>query len=245
MTETRPLSRNALSVAELRVGEMSALERAATEGARLGVRDDRPVGGTSKRILDVVLAGGALLALAPLIVLIVLMMKISDPGPVLFGHRRIGFGGRYFLCYKFRSMATNSAELLQELLQRDPAARAEWEASHKLRNDPRVTRLGRFLRETSLDELPQLFNVLRGEMSLVGPRPIVDEEAHRYAHRFATYKRARPGLTGMWQVNGRSDTSYATRVKYDSYYVRNASTLLDLRIIVKTVKVVLARDGSC
>jgi exopolysaccharide production protein ExoY len=142
-------------------------------------------------------------------------------------------------------MATNSAELLQRLLQTDPAARAEWEATQKLRNDPRVTRLGRFLRETSLDELPQLFNVLRGEMSLIGPRPIVDEEVHRYTHRFEAYKRTRPGVTGMWQVNGRSNTSYASRVKFDTYYVRHWSLWLDIQILVKTVKVVMKREGSC
>jgi len=171
-------------------------------------------------------------------------MKITDPGPIFFGHKRVGFDGQHFHCYKFRSMATNSAELLQKLLQSDPVAKAEWEASQKLRNDPRVTRIGRILRETSLDELPQLFNVLKGDMSLVGPRPIVDDEIPRYSHRISAYKRVRPGVTGMWQVNGRSDTSYAARVKFDSYYVRNWSVFLDVRILFKTIGVVLKRDGS-
>jgi len=205
----------------------------------------RSLGGWRKRALDIVLSLGLLVALAPVMLAILALMKLSDPGPVLFGHKRIGLGGRYFLCWKFRSMATNSAELLQDLLQTDPAARAEWEATRKLRSDPRVTPLGRFLRQTSLDELPQLLNVLRGDMSLVGPRPIVDEEVHRYRHRFSAYKRARPGLTGMWQVNGRSDTSYAARVKFDTYYVLHHSTLLDLKILMRTVRVVLQREGSC
>ncbi len=205
----------------------------------------RPVGGSLKRAVDIVLTLGILLILSPLMLVIIAAMKISDPGPVFFGHKRVGFDGRHFRCYKFRSMATNSAELLQRLLQSDPAARAEWEATQKLRNDPRVTRLGRILRETSLDELPQLFNVLRGEMSLIGPRPIVDEEVHRYTHRFEAYKRTRPGVTGMWQVNGRSNTSYASRVKFDTYYVRHWSLWLDIQILFKTVKVVMNREGSC
>ncbi|WP_416357921.1 exopolysaccharide biosynthesis polyprenyl glycosylphosphotransferase [Aureimonas phyllosphaerae] len=205
----------------------------------------RPVGGSLKRAVDITLTLGALLVLSPLMLIIIAAMKISDPGPVFFGHKRVGFDGRHFRCYKFRSMATNSAELLQRLLQTDPTARAEWEATQKLRNDPRVTRLGRFLRETSLDELPQLFNVLRGEMSLIGPRPIVDEEVHRYTHRFEAYKRTRPGVTGMWQVNGRSNTSYASRVKFDTYYVRHWSLWLDIQILIKTVKVVMKREGSC
>ncbi|WP_062230516.1 exopolysaccharide biosynthesis polyprenyl glycosylphosphotransferase [Aureimonas sp. N4] len=203
-----------------------------------------PVGGHAKRSLDILIAVTALILLSPLMLFIIVLMKITDPGPIFFGHKRVGFDGQHFPCYKFRSMATNSAELLQKLLQSDPIAKAEWEASQKLRNDPRVTRIGRILRETSLDELPQLFNVLKGDMSLVGPRPIVDDEIPRYSHRISAYKRVRPGVTGMWQVNGRSDTSYAARVKFDSYYVRNWSVLLDLRILFKTVGVVLKRDGS-
>jgi Undecaprenyl-phosphate galactose phosphotransferase WbaP len=206
---------------------------------------DLPVGGAAKRVIDVTIALLALIVLSPLMLMIVVLMKLTDPGPVFFGHKRVGFEGRHFHCFKFRSMATNSAELLQRLLQSDPVARAEWETSQKLRNDPRVTRLGRILRETSLDELPQLFNVLKGDMSLVGPRPIVDEEIYRYSHRFSAYKRVRPGVTGMWQVNGRSDATYASRVKFDTFYVRNWSVPLDLAILFKTVGVVLRRDGSC
>ncbi|WP_062206145.1 sugar transferase [Aureimonas sp. AU12] len=205
---------------------------------------DVPVGGAAKRALDIVIAASALIVLSPLMLMIMLVMKLTDPGPIVFGHKRVGFEGKHFHCYKFRSMATNSAELLQRLLQSDPVARAEWETSQKLRNDPRVTKLGRILRETSLDELPQLINVLKGDMSLVGPRPIVDEEIYRYSHRFEAYKRVRPGVTGMWQVNGRSDTSYASRVKFDTFYVRNWSVPLDIGILFKTVSVVLKREGS-
>ncbi len=204
-----------------------------------------PVGGRGKRLFDIAASLALIILLSPLMLMILAIMKISDPGPVVFGHRRVGYGGRHFHCLKFRSMATNSAELLQQLLQNDPQAREEWASAQKLRNDPRITPLGRILRETSLDELPQLFNVLRGDMSLVGPRPIVDEEAFRYAHRFAAYKRVRPGLTGLWQVSGRSDASYAARVKFDTVYVRSWSLPLDIAILLRTVRVVLKREGSC
>ncbi|WP_279481916.1 exopolysaccharide biosynthesis polyprenyl glycosylphosphotransferase [Aureimonas sp. SK2] len=228
-----------------KITTLAAVTESDVAAKRAPVDLSRPLGGSLKRTVDITLTLAALLFLSPLMLLIVVAMKISDPGPVFFGHKRVGFDGRHFRCYKFRSMATNSAELLQRLLHSDPAARAEWEATQKLRNDPRVTRIGRFLRETSLDELPQLFNVLRGEMSLIGPRPIVDEEVHRYTHRFDAYKRTRPGVTGMWQVNGRSNTSYTSRVKFDSYYVRHWSLWLDIQILIKTVKVVMNREGSC
>lgn len=222
------------------MAKISTLPRAAETVAAADV----PVGGAAKRALDIVIAASALIVLSPLMLMIMLVMKLTDPGPIVFGHKRVGFEGKHFHCYKFRSMATNSAELLQRLLQSDPVARAEWETSQKLRNDPRVTKLGRILRETSLDELPQLVNVLKGDMSLVGPRPIVDEEIYRYSHRFEAYKRVRPGVTGMWQVNGRSDTTYASRVKFDTFYVRNWSVPLDIGILFKTVAVVLKREGS-
>ena len=202
------------------------------------------VGGFWKRVFDIVGAFSLIVFLFPLMLMIVAAIKLTDPGPIFFGHRRIGFGGRHFFCLKFRSMPTNAAELLQAHLRANPDASEEWRATQKLRNDPRVTPLGRILRETSLDELPQLFNVLRGEMSLVGPRPIVDEEAIRYAHRFSAYKKTRPGLTGLWQVSGRSDASYTARVKFDSLYVRSWSFLLDVGILLRTVGVVLKRQGS-
>jgi Undecaprenyl-phosphate galactose phosphotransferase WbaP len=208
---------------------------------------DRPrtVGGLRKRLFDMVGAFALLVFLAPVMLLIALAIRILDPGPVIFGHRRIGAGDRRFQCFKFRTMVVNSKEVLQALLDSDPEARAEWEATQKLRNDPRITLLGRILRETSLDELPQLFNVLRGDMSLVGPRPIVDAEIERYGSDFDAYCRARPGITGLWQVSGRSNTSYDRRVQLDVAYVSNWSLVKDISILVKTISVVLKREGSC
>lgn len=191
---------------------------------------------------------GALLALvlvAPLMLLVALAVRLDSAGPVLFAHRRIGRGGQGFACYKFRTMVVNADERLQALLARDPGASAEWAATHKLRQDPRITGVGRFLRRTSLDELPQLFNVLAGSMSLVGPRPIVAGEVVRYGRRFAHYCRVRPGITGLWQVNGRSNTSYRRRVAMDVIYVYRRSLRLNWLIIVKTLPAVLLRRGSC
>jgi len=149
-----------------------------------------------------------------------------------------------FPCYKFRSMVLNSQEVLQQLLDSDPEARAEWERDFKLKNDPRITPVGRFIRKTSLDELPQLFNVLRGQMSLVGPRPIISEELIRYDENVDYYLMAKPGMTGLWQVSGRNDVDYDTRVYFDSWYVKNWSLWNDIAILFKTVKVVLHRDGA-
>jgi exopolysaccharide production protein ExoY len=203
-----------------------------------------PTGGLVKRFSDVVIAASALALFAPLMVVLAVLVKLFSPGPVFYGHARIGFGGRSFKCYKFRSMVTNGDEVLKDLLARDPAAREEWYASRKLRNDPRVTPIGSFLRKTSLDELPQLLNVLRGDMSIVGPRPIVAAELAYYAGHVADYMSVRPGLTGLWQISGRSDTSYEERVSLDVDYVRNWSALRDLRIMVLTVPAVLAQRGS-
>jgi lipopolysaccharide/colanic/teichoic acid biosynthesis glycosyltransferase len=189
----------------------------------------------------------ALVALAiflPLMVLVALAIWCQDRGPIFFAHRRLGRGGRSFPCLKFRSMATDAQERLEDLLSRDPSARAEWEKDHKLRNDPRVTKLGLFLRKSSLDELPQLFNVLRGEMDLVGPRPIVDGEVRKYGSRFRHYCAVKPGITGLWQVSGRNDTSYRTRVALDCLYAKSKNPALDLWIMVCTVPAVLLRKGS-
>lgn len=205
----------------------------------------RDFGYDSRQLLDAAIAFIALVALAPLYLLVALCVSLTSRGPVLFRHRRIGKGGRSFDCLKFRTMVEDSAERLAELLARDPAARAEWEATHKLRNDPRITPLGAFLRQSSLDELPQLFNVLLGEMSLVGPRPIVAGEVHRYGYRFRHYCSVRPGLTGLWQVMGRSDTDYRTRVAMDVTYVATRSLLFDFKILLATVPAVLLRRGSC
>ena len=194
--------------------------------------------------LNLAVALLALIFVAPVMLAIAVAVYAHDGGPVLFAHRRIGRGGRYFRCFKFRSMAVDAERRLAMVLAADPAARAEWERDHKLRDDPRVTRLGAFLRRTSLDELPQLLNVLRGEMSLVGPRPIVDAEAGKYGRRFETYCAVKPGITGLWQVSGRNDVSYRTRVALDCLYVQRRSVLLDGLIIAATIPAVLARRGS-
>lgn len=196
-----------------------------------------------KRGLDVVGGVFFLVLFSPLFAVLAVLIK-RDGGPVLFGHQRIGRGGRPFRCYKFRTMAPNAQEVLQDLLDNDPEARAEWDQCFKLKNDPRVTRLGEFLRRTSLDELPQLFNVIKGEMSLVGPRPIVEEELERYGDYVVYYKEAKPGMTGLWQVSGRNDTEYGERVYLDAWYVKNWSLWYDLVILVRTAGVVLQRSGA-
>ena len=196
-----------------------------------------------KRLLDVLCAVVIGLTFSPLIAIIAIRMSLED-GPIIFRHRRVGEGGKTFECLKFRTMAPNAEQILQELLARDPEAKAEWVRNHKLRNDPRVTRIGRFLRRTSLDELPQLWNVLRGEMSLVGPRPIVKEEMLRYGRHLPTYLAAKPGITGLWQVTGRNDIDYPRRVAMDTIYVRKQGLLIDLNILVKTVKVVIWGRGA-
>ncbi|HDV2047428.1 TPA: sugar transferase, partial [Escherichia coli] len=156
-------------------------------------------------------------------------------GPAIYGHERIGKGGKPFKCLKFRSMVINSKEVLEELLLKDVNARKEWEETFKLKNDPRVTKIGAFLRRTSLDELPQLFNVLKGEMSLVGPRPIITAELERYNEEVDYYLLSKPGMTGLWQVSGRSDVDYETRVYLDAWYVKNWSMWNDIAILFKTI----------
>lgn len=197
------------------------------------------------RALDILVALVALVFFLPLMIAVAAAVRLSGPGPILFAHQRIGRGGRRFKCLKFRTMATDAQERLAELLANDPAAAAEWRATHKLRDDPRITPIGRFLRKSSLDELPQIVNVLRGEMSVVGPRPIVDDEVARYGRHFGAYCRVRPGITGLWQVSGRSCLSYRRRVALDVLYARTVSVGLNLRIIAVTVPSVLAARGSC
>lgn len=196
-----------------------------------------------KRSFDVCVAGTMVLLLAPLLATLAVLIRMEG-GPALFHHKRIGRNGRTFRCMKFRSMRVNSATLLSNLLASDPAARAEWNERQKLQNDPRISRVGHFLRKTSLDELPQLFNVLRGEMSLVGPRPIVKNEVDRYADDIAFYYETRPGLTGLWQVSGRSNTSYERRVRLDVWYVKNWSLWHDLVIMLKTIPALLLKEGA-
>ena len=186
----------------------------------------------------------ALIFLAPLMITVAFLVYAQDGGPAIFAHKRLGKGGRHFRCLKFRSMAMDAEARLADLLARDANARAEWEKDHKLRNDPRVTKLGVFLRKSSLDELPQLFNVLRGEMSLVGPRPIVDAEVPKYGRRFRHYCAVKPGITGLWQVSGRNDTSYRSRVAMDCIYAERRNAVLDAKIILATVPAVLLSRGS-
>jgi exopolysaccharide production protein ExoY len=196
------------------------------------------------RGLDIVIALCALMFFLPLLVLIALAIACTDRGPVFFRHRRVGLGGKTFGCWKFRTMVVDAEARLAEILARDPEAAREWAESQKLTHDPRVTWLGNFLRRSSLDELPQLFNVLMGEMSIVGPRPIVETEAARYGQHFALYCRVRPGITGLWQISGRSDIRYFERVLLDVRYVSSRTVLRDMRIILLTVPSVLAARGS-
>ncbi|MFN9502991.1 MAG: sugar transferase [Rubrivivax sp.] len=185
------------------------------------------------------------LVLSPVLLAVVLAIRITDPGPVFFGHYRVGRGGRLIKVLKFRSMRVDAQQRLAELLASDVQARAEWERDFKLSNDPRVTRTGRFLRRSSLDELPQLFNVLKGEMRLVGPRPITAQELRRYGSARWHYLSVTPGVTGLWQVSGRNELSYAERVELDRYYVDNRSLLLDASILCRTVLVVTTGRGAC
>jgi exopolysaccharide production protein ExoY len=185
-----------------------------------------------------------LLFVLPLLIVIAIAVKVQDGGPVIFAQERIGRGGKPFKCLKFRTMRQDAATRLNQLLDRDPAARAEWAADHKLKNDPRVTPVGDFLRRASLDELPQLLNVLRGEMAIVGPRPIVAAEISRYGSRFRHYCAVKPGITGPWQVSGRNDVSYRRRVALDTIYARNRSFAWDLVLLGATLPAVLLSRGS-
>jgi undecaprenyl-phosphate galactose phosphotransferase len=198
----------------------------------------------AKRAFDLVVGGFVLIAVLPLLAAIALAVKLDSPGPVIFAHRRIGRGRKEFECYKFRTMVVKAHQVLDELLRNNSALREEWEQDFKLKNDPRVTRVGRFLRRTSLDELPQIFNVLKGEMSLVGPRPIVQKEIPRFGLFTKDYFIVRPGITGLWQVSGRNDMDYPERVQLESWYVRNWSLWLDITLLIRTVGVVLARRGA-
>ncbi|MEJ6393530.1 sugar transferase [Gymnodinialimonas sp. 2305UL16-5] len=202
------------------------------------------VGGVAKRCLDFSMALFALLVLSPLLLFVILAIKLTSPGPVFFGHERVGFGRNTFKCWKFRTMCVDADRVLSECLASNPELRAEWDATQKLKDDPRVTRLGRVLREYSVDELPQLFNVLLGDMSFVGPRPVVDAELVRFGDSAPLYLSARPGITGLWQISGRSDTSYSERVQLDAQYVTRWSLWQDVMIVLKTVPVVLGARGS-
>lgn len=197
---------------------------------------------TSKRLCDVLGALTLALLFAPL--MIIVSVCLSRTGGVIYRHRRVGKGGRTFECLKFRTMVPNADRILHDVLNSDEALKAEWLQGHKLRNDPRITPMGRFLRRTSLDELPQIWNVLRGDMSLVGPRPVIREELLRYGRASSAYLAVKPGITGLWQTMGRNDTDYRRRVAIDVYYVRHRSLRLDAYILAKTVRVVVVGDGA-
>lgn len=197
------------------------------------------------RARDIVCALVLIILLLPVIVLLIVLVAVCDRNPPIFAHVRVGKSGRLFKCYKLRSMHRDAEQRLGLLLAGDPAMRREWERSFKLTNDPRVTSLGAFLRTTSLDELPQLFNVLTGSMTLVGPRPIIPDELLRYGRHSSSYLQVKPGLTGLWQVTGRSDVSYRRRVATDRLYARRKSLMLDFQILLATVPAVLARKGAC
>ena len=197
-----------------------------------------------KRFFDFSLSLIGMVVVIPVGCIISLLIYMDSPGPVIFSHRRIGLNGKEFPCYKFRSMIPNAQEVLYEYLSTHPEAKEEWDRDFKLKDDPRITKIGAFLRKTSLDELPQLLNVLKGEMSLVGPRPIVKAEIEKYGDNFQDFCLVPPGITGMWQVNGRSDTTYEERVQMDSWYVRNWSVWIDMVYLLKTIGVVLKRKGA-
>ncbi|AEK57433.1 undecaprenyl-phosphate galactose phosphotransferase WbaP [Acidithiobacillus caldus] len=197
-----------------------------------------------KRAFDLVASGILVLLLSPILILLSWWIRRADGDPIFFVQERVGRGGRPFSCYKFRSMVPNAESHLQGYLAAHPSMRAEYERNFKLRDDPRVTTIGRFLRRTSLDELPQLFNVLKGEMSLVGPRPLLSRELDRYGEGIHLYYQVRPGMTGLWQTSGRSETTFAERASLDTWYVKNWSFWYDLVILLRTVRVVLLRDGA-
>ena len=201
------------------------------------------VGGAGKRYFDICVALSSIALWLPLLCLIAIAVKFAGRGPILYRHRRVGRNGKAFDCLKFRTMVVDADAILHRHLSTNCEAAREWAENHKLRNDPRITPLGAVLRKTSLDELPQLFNILKGDMSFVGPRPIVVAEVVKYGECITHYMCARPGLTGPWQVGGRNDVDYARRVALDSQYVENWSFWRDVAIITKTVRVIVTSRG--
>jgi len=221
--------------------ENGALTGSGEDGS-LGFKSDLDAG--LKRIFDICFAIMFLMCSLPFLILLAIALQIDSPGRLFFIQKRIGLHGRMFHCVKFRTMCEDAETVLAELLAASPDAHREWEADHKLRNDPRVSRLGKLVRKLSLDELPQLFNILAGQMSVVGPRPIVQAEIPKYGSFFTDYCAVKPGLTGLWQVSGRNDVSYDERVQLDCEYRRRASFLFDLGIVARTVPAVLFASGS-
>ena len=196
-----------------------------------------------KRTFDILMSLISLILLSPLFLILIILIKLDSKGKAFYKHKRIGKNGEYIYLYKFRSMYSDSKERLEKLLE-DPKIRKEWEENFKLDNDPRITKIGKFLRSSSLDELPQLLNILKGDMSIVGPRPIIDGEIDKYGSNRAKFLSVTPGLTGWWACNGRSDTDYDERMKLELYYVDHRSILLDLKVIYKTFVSVIKKDGA-
>lgn len=203
-----------------------------------------PLALITKRICDLAVVSLGSLLISPILIFIAVAVRLSSPGPIFYSQERIGRHGRRFRAWKFRSMVPNADQVLKDLLAKDPAMRAEWEADHKLKKDPRITWIGHIIRKTSLDELPQLWNIFKGEMSLVGPRPIVHAEVEKYGDHYEQYAAVTPGLTGLWQISGRNKTTYEQRIEFDAYYVRNWSLWLDAHIFFSTIRVVLLREGA-
>ena len=199
---------------------------------------------TIKRVMDLLVVVGGLPVLLPALLIVAAVVKFTSPGPVFFSHRRICRDGAFFSMWKFRTMCVNSSEVLEQYLTRHPEARTEWTKTHKLRTDPRITSVGRFLRRYSLDELPQAWNVVLGQMSMVGPRPIVAAEVEKYGRFFELYCRVKPGVTGLWQVSGRSKLTYEERVALDCDYVERRSLLRDVGILLATFRSVVNREGA-
>lgn len=209
------------------------------------IKKVRAANGRAKRAFDFAVATLALIFLAPVFLTVAVLIKIFDPGPIFYRHTRVGRQGARFECMKFRTMRVDSEERLAHILLTDPKAAEEWQTSQKLRNDPRITALGKFLRKSSIDELPQIFNVLKNEMSIIGPRPITRAELNRYGKERRYYLLVRPGITGLWQVNGRSSTGYEKRIRYDREYLEDWSWLGEFWILLMTIPAVLNTDDAC
>ena len=197
-----------------------------------------------KGYLDFIFAFFLILFFSPVLLLIVLILKLFTSGNIFFVHERIGKFGHKFNLYKFRTMKHNRVQILEQYLKLYPDKKIEWDKNHKFKNDPRITKIGYYLREFSLDEIPQLFNILKGEMSFIGPRPIVDKEIKKYGESYLSYKTVKPGLSGLWQVSGRNNVSYSKRVELDRYYIKKISFLLDIKILFKTIPAILSRKGA-
>lgn len=222
----------------------SILSCGLASGVRVEESLRRPMPRFQKRLMDVLIAGSFLIVLAPFFCLIAFLVRLSGAGPILYGSTRIGRSGEEFKAWKFRSMVANAKEVLTDYLDANPELQAEWNRNHKLQDDPRITRIGRILRKTSLDELPQLWNVLVGEMSLVGPRPILPDELEKFGTALPDYLRVRPGITGLWQVSGRNKTHYSERLVFASFYVRHWTPWLDMYILMRTIRTVLFCEGA-